>query len=116
PQGRAVPGVAQSWQSSDQKVRLFTLRKDAKWSNGDAVTAKDFVYSWQRMVDPRTSSPYAWFPALAAIQNAAAITAGKMPVTRLGIVATDDYHLKVTLEHPVAWFPALTSSFPLYPV
>ena len=116
PQGRTVPGVALSWQSSDQKTWIFTLRKDAKWSNGETVTARDFVYSWQRMVNPTTSSPYAWFPALAAIDNAAAITAGKKPLTSLGVVATDDYHLKVTLEHPVAWFPALTSSFALYPV
>ncbi|MBT0723060.1 peptide ABC transporter substrate-binding protein [Rosenbergiella sp. S61] len=115
-QGHPVPGVAVSWHSSDQKVWLFTLRKDAKWSNGDPVTAKDFVYSWQRMVDPRTSSPYAWFPALAAIENAAEITAGKKPLASLGVVASDDYHLKVTLAHPVAWFPVLTSSFALYPV
>ncbi|WP_241569121.1 peptide ABC transporter substrate-binding protein [Rosenbergiella collisarenosi] len=115
-QGQPVPGVAKSWHSSDQKVWVFALRKEAKWSNGDPVTAKDFVYSWQRMVDPKTSSPYAWFPALAAIDNASAITAGKKPVSSLGVVATDDYHLKVTLEHPVAWFPVLTASFALYPV
>ncbi|SEQ44234.1 oligopeptide transport system substrate-binding protein [Rosenbergiella nectarea] len=115
-QGHPVPGVALNWKSSDQKVWLFTLRKDAKWSNGDPVTAKDFVYSWQRMVDPSTSSPYAWFPALAAIQNAAEITAGKKPLASLGVVAADDYHLRVTLSHPVAWFPVLTSSFALYPV
>ena len=46
--GKTVPGVATSWQTSDNKTWIFTLRKDARWSNGDPVTAADFVYSWQR--------------------------------------------------------------------
>jgi len=115
-QGNAVPGVAETWHSSDQKIWLFTLRKGAKWSNGDPVTANDFVYSWRRLVDPKTSSAYSWFPALAGIKNAALITAGKSAPESLGVVATDDYHLKVTLDHAVPWFPALTGSFALYPV
>ncbi|WP_241622870.1 peptide ABC transporter substrate-binding protein [Rosenbergiella australiborealis] len=116
PQGHPVPGVAESWHTNDQKTWIFTLRKTAKWSDGQPVTAKDFVYSWRRMVDPKTSSPYAWFPALAAIQNAAAITAGTKPVDSLGVRAIDETHLQVILDHPVAWFPILTSSFALYPV
>ena len=58
-QGRLVPGVAESWQQQQFKVWTFTLRDDAKWSNGDPVTAADFVWSWQRLGDPKTASPYA---------------------------------------------------------
>lgn len=56
-QGQTIPGVAQRWESKDNKVWVFYLRPDAKWSNGDPVTAEDFVYSWQRMADPKTASP-----------------------------------------------------------
>lgn len=57
--GIIVPGVTESWGNKDFKVRTFHLRKDAKWSNGKPVTAQDFVYSWQCVVDPETASPYA---------------------------------------------------------
>ncbi|MCE1736980.1 ABC transporter substrate-binding protein, partial [Enterobacter hormaechei] len=61
PDGKIIPGVAESWENKDFKVWTFHLRKDAKWSNGDPVTAQDFVYSWRRVVDPNTASPYASF-------------------------------------------------------
>lgn len=115
-QGNPVPGVAESWHSSDQKTWVFKLRTNAKWSDGQPVTAADFVYSWRRLVDPKTSSPYAWFPALAGIQNAASITAGKLSPNQLAVTATDNTHLKVVLDRPVPWFPVLASSFALYPV
>ncbi|MBS9032309.1 oligopeptide ABC transporter substrate-binding protein OppA [Escherichia coli] len=57
--GHPAPGVAESWDNKDAKVWTFHLRKDAKWSDGTPVTAQDFVYSWQRSVDPNTASPYA---------------------------------------------------------
>ena len=60
--GHPIPGVAESWDNKDFKVWTFHLRKDAKWSNGEPVTAQDFVYSWQRLVDPKTASPYASYP------------------------------------------------------
>ncbi|WP_227646966.1 ABC transporter substrate-binding protein, partial [Klebsiella pneumoniae] len=56
--GNVVPGVAESWETTDNKTFTFHIRKDAKWSNGDPVTAHDFVYSFQRAVDPATASPY----------------------------------------------------------
>ncbi|MBN0903726.1 oligopeptide ABC transporter substrate-binding protein OppA, partial [Pseudomonas aeruginosa] len=55
--GHPIPGVAESWDNKDFKVWTFHLRKDAKWSNGEPVTAQDFVYSWQRLVDPKTAFP-----------------------------------------------------------
>jgi len=114
--GNVVPGVAESWQSSDNKTWIFTLRKDARWSNGEPVTADDFVYSWQRLVDPKTSSPFAWFAGLSGIENADAIAKGSMGVDKLGVTALDKHRLKVTLVRPVPYFPSLTANFSLYPV
>ncbi len=59
--GNTIPGVAESWETADNKTFIFHLRKNAKWSNGDPVTAHDFVYSLQRTVDPATASPYSWY-------------------------------------------------------
>ncbi len=114
--GKIVPGVAQSWASSDNKTWTFTLRKDARWSNGEPVTAQDFVYSWQRLVEPKNSSPFAWFAALSGIENAEAITKGEMSADKLGVVATDAGQLKVTLSRPVPWFPAMVANAAMYPV
>lgn len=61
--------------SADGKTWTFTIRKDAKWSNGDPVTAKDFVYSWRRTIDPKTASEYAYL--FSGIKNADAIVSGK---------------------------------------
>jgi len=115
-QGKIVPGVAQSWSSSDNKTWVFTLRNNARWSNGDPVTAQDFVYSWQRLVDPKNSSASAWFAALSGIENAAAITRGEMTPDKLGVEAQDKSRLKVTLDRPVPWFPALVANVALFPV
>lgn len=114
--GKIVPGVALSWSSNDNKTWIFTLRKDARWSNGDPVTAQDFVYSWQRLVDPKNSSPFAWFAALSGIENAEAITKGQMSADKLGVTATDTTHLKVTLSRPVPWFPSMVANAAMYPV
>ncbi|MGC0850606.1 peptide ABC transporter substrate-binding protein [Pantoea agglomerans] len=115
-QGKIVPGVAQSWSSSDNKTWVFTLRNNARWSNGDPVTAQDFVYSWQRLVDPKNSSAFAWFAGLSGIQNAAAITKGEMTPDKLGVVAQSKNQLMVTLDRPVPWFPALVANVALFPV
>jgi ABC-type oligopeptide transport system, periplasmic component len=114
--GKIVPGVALSWSSNDNKTWIFTLRKDARWSNGDPVTAQDFVYSWQRLVDPKNSSPFAWFAALSGMENAEAITKGQMSPDKLGVTATDATHLKVTLSRPVPWFPSMVANAAMYPV
>lgn len=115
-EGNIVPGVATQWQTTDNQTWIFTLRKDARWSDGEPVTANDFVYSWRRLVDPKVGSTFAWFAELAGIQNAAAITKGEMSPDKLGVVALDDHRLKVTLDKPVPFFLSLTSSFSLYPV
>lgn len=115
-QGNIIPGVATRWQTNDQKIWTFTLRNDAKWSDGTPVTAEDFVYSWQRLVDPKTTSPFAWFAALAGIANAQEIIDGKTSPDKLGVTAVNAHTLRVQLDKPLPWFVNLTANFSLYPV
>ncbi|HIL85802.1 MAG TPA: peptide ABC transporter substrate-binding protein, partial [Pseudomonadales bacterium] len=103
--GKVIPGVAERWEM-DEKTATFWLREDAKWSDGKPVTAHDFVFAWQRVVDPKTASEYAFI--LAPIKNAAEINEGKLPVTQLGAVALDDRTLQVNLARPTAYFVKLT--------
>ena len=114
--GNLVPAGALSFETSaDLKTYTFHLRPEAKWSNGDPVTAADYVYGWQRLVDPALASEYAYYLELAQVVNAADITAGKKPVTELGIKAIDDHTLQVTLDNPLPYFPKMltnTSTFP----
>lgn len=114
--GNIVPGVASRWKTNDNRVWTFTLRNDAKWSDGTPVTAADFVYSWQRLVDPKTTSPFAWFAALAGINNAQDIIDGKATPDKLGVIAVDTRTLRVHLDKPLPWFANLTANFSLYPV
>ena len=108
------PGVATGHEvSEDGLVYTFTLREDAVWSNGDAVTANDFVYSWKRLVNPATASEYAWMAETAGILNAGEIAADRMDVDELGVVALDDYTLEVTLEYPIPYFDKLMT-FPSF--
>lgn len=98
--------------SKDGLTYTFTLR-DANWSNGTSVTAKDFVFGWKRLVNPKTASEYAFIAGIAGIKNADAIAAGKMPVDQLGIKAIDDKTLEVNLDNPVPYFESLMS-FPSF--
>lgn len=98
--------------SDDKKVYTFKLRDDAKWSNGDPVTAKDYVYSWQRAVDPKTAATYSYlFDGL--VQNATEIIKGEKKPSELGIKAVDDNTLEVTLVQPAAYFDSLLA-FPTF--
>ncbi|WP_125573867.1 peptide ABC transporter substrate-binding protein [Levilactobacillus huananensis] len=107
------PGVAKSYsKSKDGKTYTFNLRK-SNWSNGDKVTAKDFVYGWQRTVNPKTGSQYAYL--YADVANANAIMKGKKAVSTLGIKAEGDYKVKVTLTHPVSYFPTLVAQTAFFP-
>jgi len=115
PNGDLVPGVAERWTiDHDGLVYTFALRRNAKWSNGDDVTAPDFVFSWQRIVDPRTGSYYA--QTLAPIKNAAAIIKGELPAAQLGVEAPDAYTLVVTLATPTPYFLGLLTHSSTYPV
>lgn len=103
-EGHPSPGVAEKWENKDFKVWTFHLRKNAKWSDGTPVTAHDFVYSWQRLVDPNTASPYASYLQYGHIANIDDIIAGKKPATDLGVKALDDHTFEVTLSEPVPYF------------
>ncbi|HEY3808329.1 MAG TPA: peptide ABC transporter substrate-binding protein [Steroidobacteraceae bacterium] len=113
--GRPVPGAAASWQhSSDSRTWVFHLRDNARWSNGAAVTAGDFVYSWRREVDPKTGSGYA--QALAPIVNGLDIASGHKPPETLGVEATDAHTLTVHLTTPTPYLLDLLDQVYLYPV
>ena len=99
--GEVTPGIAESWDiSEDGTVYTFHLR-DAKWSDGEPITAQDFVYSWQRLVDPSVGSPYSWFLDTIAVKNAAKVEAGELDPSELGIKAIDETTLEVTLDQPM---------------
>ncbi|WP_407893770.1 peptide ABC transporter substrate-binding protein [Lacticaseibacillus sp. N501-2] len=97
------PGLAKSVvePTNNGKTYTFHLRKST-WSNGKAVTAKDFVYGWQRTVDPKTKSQYAYL--FSGVKNADAIMAGKAKPSTLGVKAVDDYTLQVSLEKALPYF------------
>jgi oligopeptide transport system substrate-binding protein len=106
--GKLVPGVAESWQQTTPVTWLFHLRKDARWSNGQPVTADDFVYGWRRFLDPGTAS------AVAAtlgtyIANGMAVVKGARPLADLGIKALDQHTLQVTTATPVPFLPEVVS-------
>jgi oligopeptide transport system substrate-binding protein len=104
--GAIIPGVAKSWEiSPDGVTYIFKLRDNAKWSNGDPVTASDFVFTFQRIMDPQTAAPYA--NVLFPIKNGEAIATGKMPKEKLGVEALDEQTLKFTLEAPTPYFVQL---------
>lgn len=105
---KPVPAIADGEPeiSEDGTVYTFKLREDAKWSNGDPVTAHDFVYSWQRAVDPDTASQYAYMFS-GIIKNATEIMNGEKDPKELSAEAVDDHTLKVTLEQPVEYLSSL---------
>ncbi|AJR08085.1 oligopeptide ABC transporter substrate-binding protein OppA [Photobacterium gaetbulicola] len=114
--GNTVPGVAESWETTDNRTFTFHLRKDAKWSNGDPVTAHDFVYSFKRAVDPATASPYSWYLEMTTMKNADEIIAGKADKETLGVSAKDDYTLVVELEQAVPYFVKMMGHTTVKPV
>ncbi len=113
--GNNIPGVATEWSSPDNKVWTFKLRDNAKWSNGDPVTAQDFVYAWQRAADPATASPYAWYVEITQIMNAGGIIAGDADPSTLGAKAIDDHTLEVTLDQPLPYFPSMMAHATMFP-
>jgi oligopeptide transport system substrate-binding protein len=104
----AEPAVADGEPEISEDGLTYTFKlRDAKWSDGSPVTAQDFVFSWQRAVDPATGSPYGPYMMAGTIKNAAAIAEGKMDKAELGVEAKDEKTLVVTLERPVPYFISL---------
>ncbi len=108
-----VPGVAERWEVTESGA-TFWLRNDAKWSDGKPVTAHDFVFAWRNTVDPNSASEYA--NIMFGIRNAEAISAGKLPLTALGVTAVNDRELRIEFANPVPYFARMTSFSTFYPI
>jgi len=115
PDGAVIPGAAESWDISDDgTVYTFHIRADARWSNGDPVTAHDFVFGLRRSADPATGSKYSQI--LYPIVNAEAVVSGQLPPDQLGVLAVDDKTLEVRLKAPTPYFLGLLNHSTTYPV
>ena len=112
---KVVEGQAAKYEvSEDKKVYTFTLRDDAKWSDGEAVKASDFVYSWQRLVNPETAADYNYM--IDMVENANDIMKGKKDPSELGIKALDEKTLEITLSTPTTYFLEICAFPATYPV
>lgn len=111
-----IPGVAESWHISDDlKTYTFTIRKDARWSNADPVTAHDFVYSWRRLLEPALAADYAY--QLYIIKNAEAYNKGQITdFEQVGVKALNDTTLVVELNHSTPYFLSLLAHESTFPV
>ncbi len=111
-----LPGIAESWKiSDDKKTYLFKLRKNAKWSNGDPVTAYDFIYGWKRILSPALAAQYSYM--LYYIKNAEAFNNGEIKdFNQVGAKALDDFTLQVTLNNPTHFFLGLLSHHSTFPI
>lgn len=115
PDGTVIAGAAESWEISDDgRTYRFSLRPEARWSNGDPVTADDFVYSLRRSLDPATLSNYTFI--LNPILNAEAVAAGELPTSEVGVRALDTHTLEIRLENITPYFLGLLTHSASYPV
>ena len=114
--GIAGPGVAERWDlSPDARVYTFHLRRDAKWSNGDPVTARDFLASWRRTLAPETAAEYSY--QLYYVKNAKAFNEGQIKdFSQIGLRVVDDFTFEVTLDNPTPFFLDLCAFVTLLPV
>lgn len=111
-----IPGVAEKWDiSPDGYVYTFHLRTDAKWSDGQSVTAKDFQYTFTRLLDPKIAARYAYQGYY--IKNGEKFNKGEIKdASQLGLKAVDEHTLKITLETPTPYFLSLLYHTSMYPV
>ncbi|MED3623116.1 peptide ABC transporter substrate-binding protein [Neobacillus thermocopriae] len=115
PEQKVIPGVADGMPeyNEDKTVLTIKLKKDVKWADGSPVTAHDFVYAWQRAINPDTASPYGPYFMEGKIKNASAIVKGEAKIEDLGIKALDDHTLEITLERPIPYIESYLT-FPLF--
>ena len=114
--GNLIPGVATGFTTNDAKdVYTFTLRDNAMWSDGNPVTAHDFVYAWRRLADPATASPYSWFAEIMALENVGAVLSGEASPDALGVTAIDNHTLEVRLTASLPYFAAMTTHASTFP-
>ena len=108
-----IPAVALDMPeiSEDGLTYTIKLREDSVWSNGDPVTAHDFIYAWKRLANPETAANYG-FLVDGTILNGSDVLLGKKGVNELGVKALDDYTVELTLENPVPYFTSLLAFNP----
>ncbi|MBE3468026.1 oligopeptide ABC transporter substrate-binding protein OppA [Enterobacter cloacae complex sp. P15RS] len=116
PTDEIQPRLAEKWENKDNTVWTFHLRPGITWSDGTPITAEDIVWSWQRLVDPKTVSPYASYPGSMRIVNGTDIAEGKKAPESLGVKAINDATLEVTLTQPNAAFLAMLAHPSLVPI
>jgi len=113
--GEPQAAIAKSWDITDGgKTYTFHLREDAKWSNGDPVTAHDFEYSWKRILNPETAADYAYM--LFYLENGEKYNAGEVDADQVGVKALDDYTLEAKLYTPAPYFLSLLAHNSYWPV
>ena len=112
-QGNLVPAVAESWQTKDNKTWIFTLRENAKWSNGEAVTASDFVQSWQAL--SQSESPLKSYLAFMNLKNAKSVLEKTLAVESLGLFAENDRTLRIELDKASPYLPSMLAHVSLLP-
>lgn len=113
--GTQEPAGAETWEvSEDGRVYTFKLRQDAKWSNGEPVTAHDYEYAWKSMVNPESAAGNA--AMLYIIEGAKAYNEGQAQADEVGVKALDDYTLEVTLVDPTPYFISLTGHYNFFPI
>ena len=113
---QAVPAAAESWKvSPDGLVYTFRLREGLQWSNGEPLTAGDFVQSWRRTLSPTLAAEYSYL--LFSVKNAAAFNAGRVTdPSAIGLAAPDERTIVITLERPTPFLPALTAQPAWFPI
>ncbi len=115
-EGAAIPALAESWDVSEDGCTYTFHLRDAKWSNGEAVTANDFVFAWQLAMTANVEYNYMFSSDVGAVKNADAILGGEADPTTLGVKAVDEKTLEVQLEVPVSFFPSLMYFPTFYPI
>ncbi len=100
--GRIVPGIAESWQTKDNKTWIFTLREGLRWSNGDPLVAQDVMLSWQAL--SQSNSPLRSYLAYLNLKNAKGVLEKNKPFKSLGIYAENDRTLRIELDKANALF------------
>lgn len=114
PDGEILPGTAASWDvSEDGRTYTFHLREDAHWSDGEPVTAADFVFGWRHLLDPKSASKYAY--QLYPVVNAEAVNTGEKPLEELGVETIDPQTFVVHLNAPTPYFIQQLSHYTTYP-
>ena len=112
---KLVPALAEKWESSEKSRKWkFTLRQNAKWSDGQPFTAQNVLDGWQRLLNRETTAEYAYF--LFGIKNAKAFNEGKLAFDQVGVKITGPNEISVELERPMSYFPSLLTHASTYPI